>query len=242
MPRTRSLVLAASLLALAGCSGARTVPDADRHALTRSWEGRLLYLRSSLNVMPFFTDASKRLVSPWPPDSILLLEDTRGAPILPGAAEGLLALGTKVRVERVEFPTGLTVTRRPLYTPRENVWIYLSLPGTPRGRPYVAVLRPRLATREDFQAAMNELFSEDEPSIWMKGVSAETRAAIADKRLLAGMDPDAVALAWGRPEKILQEAEAGVRIETWTWPLGKRTATFRDGKLTAATPALEGLR
>lgn len=242
MHPTRSLALAASLLALAGCSGARTVPEGERHALTRSWEGKILFLRASLNVMPFFTDSTKRLVSPWPADSVLLLEDTKGAPILPGEPEGLLALGTKVRIEKVEFPTGLAVTRRPLYTPRESIWVYLSLPGTPKGRPYVAVLRPRLSTREDFLAAMNDLFSEDEPSIWMKGASAETRAAIAEKRLVAGMDPEAVALAWGRPEKIRQEAEAGVRVETWTWPLGKRTATFRDGKLTAATPALEGPR
>jgi hypothetical protein len=235
----KPLALLALAAALGGCATATQLPDADRQAVIRGWEGRIYYLRASLNVMPFFVDGSKHLVSPWPPDSLPLLEDTKGAPILPGAVEEVLPLGTKVRVDKIEFPTALVITRRPLYTPRENPWVYLSVPGRPRGRPFVAVLRHNLATRESYLAALNDLFCEDEPSLWLKNLTPEIRRALEEKRLLAGMDADAVATAWGKPEKIQQELDAGVKVETWTWPLGKRTATFRDGKLTAASPALE---
>lgn len=239
-PKRSSLALAPALaLLLGGCASAQLLPEQDRAALAKQWEGRILYCRSSLNVLPFYADTTRRLVSPLPADSIHLLDDTQGAPILPGAVEQVLPLGTKVRLERIEYPTGLVRTRRPLYTPRDNTWVYLSLAGQPRGRPLVAVLRYKVSGREDFSAALTDLFSEDEPSLWLKNVPQDIRAAIEEKRLVSGMDTDAVALSWGRPELITQEVEGGVRLETWTWPLKKRTARFRDGKLASATPALD---
>lgn len=236
MNPTRIAVVA--FAALTGCASATRLPEADRLSLPKAFEGKLYYLRSSLNVMPFFADDSKRLVSPLPADSILLLQDSQGAPISPGAVESVLPMGSKVRVEKVELPTGLVVARRPLYTPRESPWVYLSLAGKPHGRPFVAVLRPGIASREEMLAALKDILSEDEPSLWLKNVAPEIRRAIEEKRLVAGMDADCVALAWGRPERIRHEVEAGVRVETWTWQLGKRTATLRDGKLSAATPTM----
>lgn len=239
MLRTRLAALAlAAALPLAGCASAPLLPENDRLALDREWENKVLYLRASLNVTPFFSDASKRLASPLHADSILLLVDTKGAPISPGEVESVVPMGTKVRIEKIEHPTGLTVTRRPLYTPRNNPWVWLALPGVARGRPYIVVLRHGMLTREDFRAALGDLFSEDEPSIWLKGATPEERQAVEEKRLVAGMGADLVVLSWGRPEKIQQDLDGGVKVETWTWPLGKRSATFRDGKLTAAVPEL----
>ena len=236
MDRTRGATLAA-LLTLAGCAGA-PLPDADRLSLTRGFEGKVFYLRASLNVMPFFADGGKHLVSPLFPDSILLLADAKGAPVAPGPVEEVLRMGTQVRVEKVEFASGLAVTRRPPNTPRQSPWVWLSLPGRARSRPYIAVLRHNLASREEYLAAMNDLLSEEEPSLWLKNVSPEARAAIEKKELLPGMDADAVVLCWGRPMQIKQELDAGARVETWTWAPKVRSATFREGKLTAATPAL----
>ncbi|MBI5542973.1 MAG: hypothetical protein HY901_03735 [Deltaproteobacteria bacterium] len=234
-----AFLLCGALAPLVGCAAASPLPDPDRHALLRSFEGKVLFLRTSLNVLPFFADDTRHLASPLHADSIHLLDDTKGVPIMPGAVVQVIPLGTKVRIEKVEFPTGLVVSRRPLYTPRDNPWVYLALPGFPRGRPFVVVLRQGMTTGDDYRAALNDLFSDDEPSLWMRNVSAEIRRAIEEKRLVAGMDAEQVMLSWGRPEHIRQTLEAGVRLETWTWPLKKRTATLRDGKLAAAAPPLE---
>jgi hypothetical protein len=110
-----------------------------------------------------------------------------------------------------------------------------------------------METREEVLAALGDLFSEEEPSVWLKNVGPETRKAIEEKRVLAGMDRDQVALAWGRPERIrqdfeevaLEEARANGEVRAprdWTWPLGERTATFQEGRLAAATPPLEPAR
>ncbi|MGI5864379.1 MAG: hypothetical protein ACOX6T_20330 [Myxococcales bacterium] len=231
--------LPAVLFALAaGCASTSLLPDEDRIRLARDLEGKVLHLRASNHVMPFFTDSTRRLISPLPPDSIELLVDPSGQPILPGEPEGLLTLGSKVRVEKVEFPTSLVVTRRPLYSPRTVPWIYLSVVGQPHSRPFVAVLRQGIKTREEFVSAVDQILCEKDPTPNLEAYPPELRAAIRDKRLEPGMDAHAVTLAWGRPESIRQEWVEGVKSEVWTWPLGKRTAAFRDGKLVSAEPSL----
>jgi hypothetical protein len=235
----RRLPSLAVLLALAtGCPSATLLRDEDRVQVTRELEGKEVYLRPSVYVLPFFSDTSRWLLSPLPPECIHLLEDTSGKPILPGAPERIVPAGTAVRIDKVEFPTSLAVTRRPLYSPRTNPWIYVSIAGKQQQRPHVAVLRPGLRTREEFLSAMDQLFVDKDPAVFLSGFSAETRTAIFEKHVLAGMDPDAVQMSWGRPERIRVEYVEGVRTEAWTWPLGKRAATFRDGKLTDTTPPL----
>lgn len=233
---SRALLLV-TLSAVAGCASASLLPDEERIQLTREYEGKTAFLRASLHVLPFFSDTTRRLVSALPPDSIELLLDGSGAAILPGAPEGMLELGTRVRVERVEFPTSLVVTRRPLYSPRTQPWVYLSVVGGRPGRPFVAVLRQGIKTREEFLAAVDQLFSAEDPAAGLERYPPEIRAAVRAKRLAAGMDQAAVTLAWGRPEKIRQEWVAGARTETWIWPLGKRSSVFKDGTLTSFEPA-----
>lgn len=230
--------IGAALLA-AGCASATLLPDEERTQLTRDFEGGVYHLRASMTVTPFFSDGTRRLASRLPADSIHLLDDTKGQPLLPGPQEAILPLGTRVKIDKVEFPTGLVVTRRPLYSPREVPWVYFSVVGEPRGRPYVAVLRPGIKTREEFVAAMDQLFTKDDPAVWLAKSPSTIQEAIREKRLVAGMDSAAVELAWGRPEKIVQAWEQGVRVETWTWPLGKRSVTFRDDRLAESTPPLE---
>ncbi|MFN7134344.1 MAG: hypothetical protein ACK4N5_19855 [Myxococcales bacterium] len=231
-------LLCASLLS--ACASATVLPDEERTKLSRDYEGGTYHLRTSLTVTPFFSDNTRRLVSPLPADAIHLLNDTEGQPILPGPQEGILPLGTRVRVEKVEFPTGLVVTKRPLYSPRDVPWLYLSVVGEPRGRPYVAVLRPQIKTREEFVAAVDALLTKDDPAVWLAKYPPEVQQAIREKRLVAGMDPAAVELAWGRPERIKQEYVQGTKVEQWTWPLGKRSATLREDRLVEATPPLAG--
>lgn len=230
---------AASAVALAGCASAVLIPDDQRISLSRDLEGRAFYLRASVHVLPFFGDSTRRLVTQLPPDSVELLDDTSGQPILPGPPEGLLEIGTRVRILKVEFPTSLAMLRRPLYSPRPNPWISFAVAGEPPGRPYVAVLRPQIKTREEFLAVFGQVFGDANPEEDLARFPTDVRAALRQKRLVRGMEAEAAKLAWGPPERIHQSYADGVKVETWTWPLGKRSASFRNGRLSEAVPAPE---
>jgi hypothetical protein len=85
-----------------GVSAARTVPTRPPLARPRL-EGKLVHLRSSVNVLPFHADASRRLVTPLHLDSISPGPGRPGAPVAGGPGGGGGAAGTAARVEKLEF-------------------------------------------------------------------------------------------------------------------------------------------
>jgi hypothetical protein len=219
-----------------GCRTGLRIPLDQGRAIAAEFEGKTLYLRSSLNVMPFFGDPTRRLVSPWPADSARLLESGRGEPILPGPVERLLIQGSRARIDKVELPTAANIAMRPPVSPRDSPWVYLSVAGERLAPRLVAVLPKGARTREELLAAFDQLFCAISPDALLANQPAPVREAIRQKRLTLEMDCLAVELAWGRPERIHQEWVEGVRVEKWTWALGRRSASFRDGRLTGFTP------
>ncbi|EAU61668.1 conserved hypothetical protein, partial [Stigmatella aurantiaca DW4/3-1] len=82
-------------------------------------------------VTPFFGDASKRLLTPYPPEEVLVLDDLRGRPVTPGPIQATLPAGARAKILKVEFPTSWGGGRaRPLHAAH----LALGLCGS-RGRP-----------------------------------------------------------------------------------------------------------
>ena len=71
----------------------------------------------------------------------------------------------------------------------------------------------------------------------------EVRAAIRERRVVRGMSPEAVRLAWGEPAAVARSASsvvAGLAYERWTYPTAAETAParevwFADGKVVDVT-------
>src|SRR5512144_1188941 len=128
------------LLAVLGpaCFPRVSVPDAERQRASRELEGRRRVTKVALYVGPFFGDGSSLLVSDQPFQELDLLRSPDGSVISPPPADRILPPGTPVKVDKVEFPTGWTIAKRVVMTPRYHPWVYLSLDGEPR--PLVVVL------------------------------------------------------------------------------------------------------
>src|SRR5438132_7413089 len=119
------------LFVLSACASTQViVPPEQRAALKRELEGQERYLKLSFYVTPFFGDATKRLLTPVPPDQVRLLEQTDGTPINPGPVEATFAAGTLVRIKSVDFPTLLAQTERVAVTPRTQPWVIVDVAGT----------------------------------------------------------------------------------------------------------------
>ncbi len=236
------LAVAGSLVAvLSGCASHVLLKPEERAALERQYEGgsREQFLRVSVYVTPFFGDASKRLLTPYPPAEVRLLNDTSGQPISPGAIEKILPAGTRVRIKQVEFPTGLNVAERVLYSPRTQPWVYLDAAGDQGALPLILVLRPQLKDRSEFEAELSRYLSSDDPKPILDGFSDGVRAAIREKRVLAEMTPEAAERALGEPERKKISYEEGKRREQWLYPGGRRVVHFFDGRLERLEEAAE---
>ncbi len=220
-------VLFLMLLLGSGCFPQASLEQSERQRASHDLEGQRRLLKVAVFVGPLFGDASKLLVSDQPFRELDLLHTTDGEIIAPPRVERVLPPGTVVRIERVEFPTGWIIAKRVIMTPRYHPWVYLALEGEPR--PLVFVLPQTLTSAEDVRVEIERLLGTSDPGPALHALSDAQQAAIAKKDLVAGMSIQPVEMAWGYPERKVIDRPANT--EEWTWPTGKRKASFRDGKL-----------
>jgi hypothetical protein len=228
MARRLAALAALSLAAAAaGCAPLTVVPDAERARTHVALEGQERWLRVSVSVSPLFGDRARLLLLDAPPAEVDLLRGADDAIIPPPAAERILPPGTAVRVEKVEFPTGLVIASRAVMSPRYHPWVYLRLPG--EERPGILVLSHAAASADALVEEVDRVLTRDDPSRQLAALAPEQREAVGRRELLEGMSTRAVEMAWGVPEKVKIDRPA--LTEEWTWPSGKRRAWFQDEKL-----------
>jgi hypothetical protein len=227
---------AALTLLLAGCATSQAfVPAQEATHLQRELSGRRMFLAVSMYVTPFFGDATRALLTPWPPDEVRLLENPDGTPVSPGAVQQILPVGTPVQLEAIEFPSAAAMAARVLYTPRSLIWVSVRLAGArPGGRPLTLVLRPGLRTGSEARADLERSLATQDPTPRLEAWSEVVREAVRAKKALPEMTADALEMAWGLPERKRIELVGPERRETWSWP-GTRTALLIDGRVTALT-------
>jgi hypothetical protein len=228
----RRATIVLSLFLGSGCFPRASVPDAERQRASRELEGQRRFARVAIYVGPFFGDGSKLLVSDQPFQELDLLQTTEGNPIAPPRPQRVLVPGTPLRVEKVEFPTGWLIAKRVVMTPRYHPWVYLALEGEPR--PLVLVLPQTLGSADDVRLEIERVLGTSDPAAAFQGLADPERRAVAKKELVDGMAPQAVEMAWGYPEKKVIDRPAGT--EEWTWPSGKRKASFQEGRLARWEP------
>jgi hypothetical protein len=227
MPKALAASLALAVLPLAACAPRAVIPDPERERVQRELVGEQRWLRSAAYAAPFWGDSTKLLLSEQPLSELELVLSTGGEVIPPPAPERILAPGTSVRVAEVEFPTGWTIARRVIMTPRYHPWVLVEVPGELRY--HVVVLSQTAVSFEDVRSELDRILTKDNPSSLLAALPEEQRAKVLKKELTEGMGPRAVEMAWGLPERRRIDRPAG--SEEWTWPGGKRRAFFQDERL-----------
>jgi hypothetical protein len=188
-------------------------------------------LKLSYFVQPFFGDASKKLLSPVPPEEVRLLESTDGKPINPGPTEEILPAGTSIRIRKIEFPTAWVMAERVVYTPRTQPWVYVDVDGKPRTHPYILVLRPQIKSKQEFYAELERYVTAQDPSQVLAQWPEFVREAVRTKTAVEGMPAEALEMAWGYPEVRRMTYENSSQREEWIYAEGKRRAWVAEGRL-----------
>jgi hypothetical protein len=223
----RTTIAAALAASLAACAPRAVIPDSERERVSKELSGEQRWLRTAVYAAPLWGDHSRVLLSDQPLSELELVLSPGGDPIAPPPVERIVPPGTRVRVEEVEFPTGWTIARRVVMTPRYHPWAILEVPGDQR--PHVIVLSQTAASFDEVRAELDRILTKDDPSSLYSALPGDQRAAVAKKEIVEGMSPRAVEMAWGLPEK--KKIDRPAATEEWTWPGGKRKASFQDDRL-----------
>jgi hypothetical protein len=223
----RVLLAVLALASLFACTPRAVIPDAERQRVSSELAGQRRWLRVAAYAGPLWGDRSKLLVSDVPPADLDLVQSAGGTPIAPPAPERILGPGTAVRIREIEFPTGWTIAKRVVMTPRYHPWVLLDVPGDARA--HVLVLSQTAASLDDVRAEMERLLTADDPTTLFAALPQEHRDAILRKELVEGMSPRAVEMAWGFPER--KRIDRPTSREEWIWPGAKRKAFLQDDRL-----------
>lgn len=217
-------------LALSGCVTAQVaLPPEQAAYVERRLAGEVRYLSTSMFITPFFGDSTKKFVTAVEPKLVRVLNNPDGTAVNPGRVEGILPVGTRVHVERIEFPSAATMAERVLFTPRTLAWVYLKVAG--QLAPHVLVLRPGLQTEAQLMSDLERYLVANDPAKRLESFSDAVREGIKTKTAIIDMPSEALEMAWGPPERKVIALEAEKKRETWFWADGQRVAVLLDGRV-----------
>ena len=222
------------LLCLASCASYTVLSAGERSAVDVAHTGELLFLKQSMYAGRFYDDDRYRLLHPRRFSELTYLLNAEGEPILPPPSDEIIPAGTRVRVEKIEWPEGDAVFRRPLYTPRYTTWIFLrvarergSSTTIERAEQHIVLLPGGISDQETFEQWFSASLTATDPNPWMLGLSEAQQAAIEQKKPVVGMNYEALTAALGFPDRLARETQEGAVVEVAVY--GATSVVLKDG-------------
>ncbi len=231
----RNGVLLVFLVGAVSCANASVIDDGAQRRINAAHEGELLFVKQSLYAGDFYDDDRYRLVHTRRFEELTYLLNAEGEPITPPPATEIIPAGTRVRVERIEWPDGDAVFRRPLYTPRYTTWIFLRVARgvgsgvtMERSERHIMLLPGGLDDEETFESWFQAALTPTDPTPWLNSLDVRQREAIANKRPAQGMSYEALTASLGFPDRITEgKDDDGRLVEVGIW--GATSVVLKDG-------------
>src|SRR3989338_5867973 len=95
--------------------------------VTEKPHGKSYWAKQSFYGGIFFDDDRYGFLSPIPFEKLTCLKSIAGDYIIPPPSSEVISFGTRVNIQKIEWPTDQNKIRRPLLTPRYAPWIYLTV-------------------------------------------------------------------------------------------------------------------
>jgi len=229
--RMLSVLVMLTVGGAAACASYAVIPEEGRARLNEAHEGELLYVKQSLYAGRFYDDDRYRLLHARKFEELTYLLDAEGQPIPPPPANEIIPAGTRVRVERIEWPDGDAVFRRPLYTPRYTTWIFLRVARGrgdettfERAEKHIMLLPGGISDEATFNEWFEAALTRTDPNPWLRTLPEVQRVAIDLKRVEVGMTYEALTAAMGFPDSIGRNGDGSEAAF-----YGSTVVTLRDG-------------
>lgn len=200
----------------------------------------MLWLQQSMYVGPFYDDDRYRLLDPRRFEELRYLRNAEGDVIQPPAASGIVPAGTRVRLEKIDFPTGDKVWRRPLYTPRYTTWLQLRVARDrgdvtlERQQKHILLLPAFLKDQKGFEQWLDSMLTEEDPNQMIRDLPADQREGIDTKTPVVGMTRKTLTMALGYPDRMRSETQARgdteVQVEVAVY--GATSVVLENGEVT----------
>lgn len=197
---------------LQGCQGHVALPQALQSSIAQQFDGQTLWLKQSLYGGNFYDDDRYRLAHPRRFEELTYLKTPDGDLILPPPSNEIITVGTRVKILKVEWPTGMTVFKRPLFTPRHCAWVYLEVARDrgqvtlTRNKTYILLVPEGVQDDKAFKGWIDTLLAKEDTNPWLLALSPSDREGVLKKAAHIGMSSQALNAAMGQPDQLRREA------------------------------------
>jgi hypothetical protein len=225
---------------LPACFSHVQAPSFWQKQLNSQVEKQSFWLKQSLYAGPFYDDNRYQLLHPRNFEELTYLKTIDGDYILPPPSSEIIPAGTRIEIQKIEWPTGINIFKRPLLTPRYWPWVYTRLarargPVTiKRDQTYIFILPNSVIDEKSFTDWKDALFSKDNNNEWIMTQDEKIRDAIFAKKPLIGMDYLALFASMGHPDSIKRETimRDGEKITKEIVIYGTTIVILEDSKVT----------
>ena len=138
-----------------------------RSPITPNWQqGQVYWVKQSLCGGIFYDDDRYGLVSPEAFEQLSYLKSISGDMIIPPPSTEVITFGTRVEVQKIEWPTEQNIAKRPLLTPRYLAWVYLTIAldrgavTLSRKRTYILLVPEEIRSEKAFLEWFSNYFSK----------------------------------------------------------------------------------
>jgi hypothetical protein len=167
------------LLSLGAC-----VTHVQRPAMTQNWEAQSYWVKQSLYGGLFYDDDRYGLISSEPFEKLTYLKSIAGDFIIPPPSTEIIAFGTRVQIQKIEWPTEQNIIKRPLLTPRYLPWIYLTV-ALDRGSvtlnrklTYIMLVPEEVKSEKTLTDWLSNYFSKQDNNLYFLNLSPSEQEAI----------------------------------------------------------------
>ena len=157
------------------------VSHVQRPIVSSNWSGQSYWTQQKLYGGFFYDDDRYGLVSPEPFEKLTYLKSLSGDTILPPPSDELISFGTRVQIQKIEWPTEQNIVKRPLLTPRYLAWVYLTIAldrgsvTLNRNRTYILLVPEEIRSEKAFADWFSNYFSKQDNNAYFLSLSPVER-------------------------------------------------------------------
>src|SRR3989338_7748884 len=146
--------------------------------------GKAYWAKQSFYGGIFFDDDRYGFLSPIAFEKLTCLKSISGDYIIPPPAHEVISFGTRVNIQKIEWPTAQNRMKRPLLTPRLMPWIYLTVAldrgsvRLDREKTYVMLVPERIRSEEALFRWFSDYFSQEDNNLFFLNLSSSEQEAI----------------------------------------------------------------
>lgn len=190
-----------------------------------------------MNAGSFYDNEQITLIDHRPFSAINEVSTLDGYHLFPPKESHTIPAGTLVQLHNISYPSAKTDWQRPLYSPKENILVYLRV-AQERGnvslfreKLHVMIAPKHINNEAQLKTFLKDIFVKEDPNNWILKESSHIQKAIWEKKVLMGMNKQQIESSLGPPLKKQFFKSLGQEQEKEVWQYHQYYIGFDENKV-----------